>query len=163
MTTGLLVMAAIALIPGQAWAIYYALGPSKDEWGLKYSVAVEDAEPDMVTVKFTLESEGRLKPIHSISLAVHDKQKSSNGSQRFDVKGRLEFKPTADGKRVGQMKIRKDEVDRAILRVLTQNVDGRFQSAAAKYYDIPVAKYLKETAPPSVAAPPAPPSAKVKK
>jgi hypothetical protein len=158
--TGLLAIAAIALIPGQVWAIYYALAPSKDEWGLKYSVAVEDAGGDMVNVKFTLEGEGRLKPIHSISLAVLDKQNSSQGSQRYDVKGRFELKPAGDGKRVGQMQIRKEQADQAIIRVLTQRVDGKFQSSGAAYYDIPLSKHLNDAASPSLAAPP---SGKVKK
>ncbi len=163
LVTGLLAIAAVALIAEQAWAIYFALGPSKDEWGLKYQVEVEDAGSDMVTVKFTLEDEGRLKPIHSVSLSVLDKQKSSKTSRISHVKGRLEFKPTADGKRVGTIQIRKDQVDLASLQVLTQRVDGKFQSAGAAYYDIPLEKHLQDDAAPAVASPLPPASGRVKK
>ena len=160
---GLMAFAVVALVSGRAWAIYFALGPSKDEWGLKYHLEVEDAGSDMLTVKFTLADEGRLKPIHSVSLAVLDKKNSSQASQRYDVKGRLELKPTADGKRVGKIQFRKELADQAIIRVLTQRVDGRFQSAGAAYYDIPLAKHLKEAASPAVASPVPPVSGRVKK
>ena len=160
---GLLVVAALALTAERCWAIYYALGPSMDEWGLKYDVDVEDAGSDMVTVKFTLIDEGRLKPIHSVSLSVLDKAKSSPASKRYTVKGRLEFKTTADGKRVGRIQLRKQEVDLANLQVLTQRVDGKFQSAGAAYYDIALAEHLNETDSPAVASPLPPASGRVKK
>jgi len=160
---GLLSVAVLALLAGKAWAIYYALGPSKDEWGLKYNVEVEDTGADMVNIKFTLADEGRLKPVHSISLAVLDKQHSSPGSHRYDVKGRLDMKPAAEGKRVGQMQLRKELADQAILRVLTQSVGGKFQSAGAAYYDIPLAGHLKDSASPGVASGQASPSAKAKR
>lgn len=153
------VVAAIALISGEAWAIYYALAPSKSEWGLKYSVSVEDTGVDTCRIKFTLADEGRLKPIHSITLAVLDKQHSTQNSRRYDVRGRLELKPTSDGKRMGQIELRKEHLDQAMIRVLTQKVDGKFQSAGAAYYDIPIAKHLKEAAAPGLASPLGPPSA----
>lgn len=156
LATGLLAFAAIALVCGQVWAIYYALGPSKDEWGLKYGVTAEEAGADTV-IKFTLADEGRLRPIHSVTLAILDKQNSTPNSQRFEVKGRLDLKPTADGKRMGQMQLRKDLVDRAMIRILTQRVDGRYQPSAA-YYDIPVAKHLQEANQPGVATRPASPT-----
>jgi hypothetical protein len=160
LATGLLVVAVVALISQQAWAIYYALAPSKDEWGLKYSVEVEDAGGDMVTVKFTLKGEGRLKPIHSISLATLDKQHSSQNSHRYDVRGKFELKSAADGNRVGQMQIPKNQADQAISRVLTQRVDGKFQSSGAAYYDIPLSKHRSEE--PGLASP-LPSTGKVKK
>ena len=92
-----------------------------------------------------------------------DKKNSSQASQRYDVKGRLELKPTADSKRVGKIQFRKELADQAIIRVLTQRVDGRFQSAGAAYYDLPLAKHLKEAASPAVASPVPPVSGRVKK
>lgn len=160
---GLLAVAALALTSESACAIYYSLGPSKDEWGLKYEVAVEDAGAGMVTVKFTLLDEGRLKPVHSVSLSVLDKQHSTANARRFNVVGRLEFKTTPDGKRVGQIKLRKDQVDLGNLQVLTQRVDGKFQSAGAAYYDIPLAKHLNDADSPAVASPPPSASGSVKK
>lgn len=158
-----LTVLALALVAERAWAVYYPLGPSKDEWGLKYDVAVEDAGPDMVTVKFTLIDEGRLKPIHSVSLSVLDKQYSSPNSKTHKVIGRLEFKTTSDGKRVGAIKLRKDSVELGNLKVLTQRVDGQFQSKGAAYYDIPLVKYLNEPGSPAVASPLPSASGRVKK
>lgn len=160
---GLVAVAVITLLAGQAWAIYYALAPSNDEWGLKYEIAVEDAGKDLVTVKFTLADEGRLKPIHSVSLAVLDKQYSSPTSKRYDVKGKFELKPAGDGKRVGQMQIRKDQADQAIVRVLTQRVNGQFQSKGAAYYDIQLSKHLEGGSSFGLASPPAATSGKLKK
>ncbi len=162
LAVGLLVIAALGLISQRAWAVFYSLPASKDEWGLKYHVAVEDAGAGMVTVKFTLIDEGRLKPIHSVSLSVLDKQLSNSRSQTYKVVGRLKFKSTSDGKRVGEIQLRKDLVDLAKLQVLTQRVDGKFQSKGAAYYDIEVAKHL-DDASPAVASPLPSASGKVKK
>jgi hypothetical protein len=60
------VFVVMALLPGLCWAVYYELGPSKDEWGLKYDVAVSDADDDKATIAFTVADEGRLKPFHSV-------------------------------------------------------------------------------------------------
>ena len=60
------VVVAIALLPGPSWAIYYGLGQSNDEWGLKYDVEVNEADRDTLTVVFTLADEGRLKPFYSL-------------------------------------------------------------------------------------------------
>lgn len=160
--SGLLAVVVLTLLAERAWAIYYSLGPSKNEWGLKYDVSVEDAGADMVTVKFTLVDEGRLKPIHSVSLSVLDKQNSTPNSQRYNVVGRLEFKTTSDGKRVGEIRVKKDLVELGTLQVLTQRVDGKFQAKGAAYYDIPLAKHLHEPGSPAVASPLPPASGRVK-
>jgi len=159
----LLAVVALALMAERAYAIYYSLGPSKDEWGLKYDVAVEDAGGDMVTVKITLADEGRLKPVHSVSLSVLDKQNSTKNSQRYTVVGKLELKTTPDGKRVGEIKLRKDLVELGNLQVLTQRVDGKFQSRGAAYYDIPLAKHLGESGSSTAASPQPPASGRIKK
>ena len=39
----MLVAAVTLLTSGRSWAVYNVLGPSKDEWGLKYDVQVSDA------------------------------------------------------------------------------------------------------------------------
>ena len=54
LATSGLVIAAILLIPGFAGAVYYALGPSKDEWGLKYAVEVSPVDSGKLNVRFTL-------------------------------------------------------------------------------------------------------------
>lgn len=155
--TGMLVVAAMALMPGRCWAIYYGLGPSKDEWGLKYDVEVRDAGSDTLTVVFTLADEGRLKPFYSIELIAFSKQADNQGRRSYDVKAPIELKPTQDGKRTGQVQIRRESLDRAKIRILTQMVDGKRQPSGGAYYDIPLAKYLNKA--PAVASPPAAPSA----
>ena len=165
--TGMLVVAAMVLMSGRSWAIYYGLPPSKDEWSLRYDVAVYDARGDKLTVVFTVADEGRLKPIYSIDLVAFSKQTDNQGGRSYDVKAPIELKPTEDGKRVGQVQIRKEFLDRAKIRILTRTVDGKRQPSGGAYYDIPIAKYLNKSpaaassaaasrqAPPSIAAPPA--------
>jgi hypothetical protein len=55
------VVGVLALAAGQCWATFFDLGPSKDEWGLKYDVQVSPAEGNKLNVVFTLADEGRLK------------------------------------------------------------------------------------------------------
>jgi hypothetical protein len=137
----MLVVAAMALMSGRCWAIYYGLGPSKGEWGLKYDVAVHDADGDKLTVVFTLADEGRLKPIYSASVvALSDLNR--DGGQTHLVNTRIDLKKTKDGRRAGQVQIRKDLLGRAQIRILTLMVDGRRQTAGAAYYDIPIEKHL---------------------
>src|SRR5262245_32920171 len=165
--TGVLVLAAMALMSSRCWAIYYGLGPSKDEWGLKYDVEVEDAGNNVLNVTFTLEDEGRLKPFHSIELIAMSRQADNQGRRSYDVKAPFQFKTTEDGKRTATVQIRKEFVNGAQIRILTRMVDGQRQPSGGSYYDIPLKKYF-ETTPegrsPSVASPPAPPTApKIKK
>jgi hypothetical protein len=160
-TTAILVVAAMVLMSGRCWAIYYGLGPSKDEWGLKYDVAVQDADGDKLTVEFTLADEGRLKPIYSASVVALSNP-NRDGGQTHLVNARIDLKSTKDGRRAGQVQIRKELVGRAQIRILTLMVDGKRQTAGAAYYDIPLKKFLNKAAvaaspqaPPSIASPPA--------
>jgi hypothetical protein len=160
LATGALVVAAIVLMSGLSWAMYNGLGPSKDEWKLKYNVEVNAADRDTLNVVFTLADEGRLKPIYSITLVAFSRQTDSQGGRSYDVKAPIELKATANGKRVGQVQIRKEFVNRAMIRILTQTVDGQQQQFAA-FYDIPLTKFLNRApaaasrqAPRSIAAPP---------
>jgi hypothetical protein len=162
LATGVLVVAAIVLMSGRSWAMYHGLGPSKDEWKLKYDVEVNAADSDTLTVVFTLADEGRLKPIYSIELIAFSRQTDSQGGRAYDVKAPIQLKRTKDGKRAGQVQIRKEFVDRAMIRILTLTVDGQQQLSGAAYYDIPLKKFLNKVpaaasrqAPRSMAAPPA--------
>ncbi|HEX3727030.1 MAG TPA: hypothetical protein VHV08_12335 [Pirellulales bacterium] len=139
---GMLVVAAMVLMSERSWAIRQGLGPSKDEWKLKYDVAVHDADGDKVTVVFTLADEGRLKPLYSIDLVAFSKQTDNQGGRTYDVMVPIELKPTEDGKRVGQVQIRKEFVGRAKIRLITLTVDGKRQPSGGAFYDIPIAKYL---------------------
>lgn len=152
--TGMLVVAAIVLMADRSWAIRYGLGPSKDEWQLKYDVAIEDSPGDTLTVVFTLADEGRLKPIYSIDLVAFSKRTDSQGGRSYDVMEPIELKPTGDGKRVGRAHIRKEFLDRAKIRIITLTVDGKRQPSGGAFYDIPIAKYLNKADSPAVASPP---------
>lgn len=158
---GLLFLAALVLMPGRSWAIYNGLGPSKDEWGLKYDVEVNDAGRDTLTVVFTLADEGRLKPFYKIELIAFSKETDDQGGHAYDVKAPIELKTTQDGRRVGQVQIRKEFADRAQFRILTQMVDGQPQRWLA-YYVIPINKFLKK-APAATSPIASPPVSKVTK
>ena len=41
--TGVLAVTAVVLLTSRCWAHWYDLGPSKDEWGLKYDGEVSAA------------------------------------------------------------------------------------------------------------------------
>ncbi len=137
-------VAALVLLPGLCWAVFHELGPSKDEWGLKYDLAVSDAEGDKATVAFTLADEGRLKPIYSLTVVAFSKP-DSQGGRSYDVKAPIELKPTKDGQRAGQVVIPKQFAGRAAIRVLTLTVSGK-RSTSASYYDISLQKHLKKDA-----------------
>ena len=157
---GVLVIAAIVLMSERSWAIRNGLPPSKDEWGLKYDVAVSDADGDMLTVVFTLADEGRLKPFYSLDLVAFSKPDGQNG-RSYDFNEPIKLKPTDDGKRVGRVRIPKKFLDRAQIRIISLMVNGQRQPSGGVFYDIPIKKYLNRAplaaspdAPPSIAAPP---------
>jgi len=160
--TGLLAITAGVWMAGQSWAVFYELPPSKDEWGLKYDVELND-DDDKVNVVFTLADEGRLKPIYSATVIALSRP-DSTGGRTHELEAAIELKTTADGKRAGQVQIGKEFVDRAIIRILTLNVDGRRRPInGAVYYSIPLKKFLNKAptttstqAPATIAAPLAP-------
>ncbi len=137
----MLVVAAMLLTSARSWAIYNVLGPSKDEWGIKYDVEVHDGGGDTATVVFTLADEGRLKPFHSVELIVLSKETDNQGGHSYDVKTPIVLKTTEDGRRVGEVKIRKQFLDRAQIRILTDKFDGQPQQWLANY-EVPIRKFL---------------------
>ncbi len=96
--TGMLVV-AILLMSGRSWAIYYGLGASKDDWGLKYDVVVNEVDHDTLSVEFTLADEGRMKPIYALELIAFSKETDNQGGHGYDVNAPIELKPTKDGRR----------------------------------------------------------------
>jgi hypothetical protein len=161
LATGVLVVAAVILMSGRSWAVFYSLGPSKDEWGLKYDVEVSAAEGDKLNVLFRLADEGRLKPIYSATVVAFSNP-NSDGGRTYLVNAPIDLKSTKDGKLTGQAQMRKEFADRAKIRILTLMVDGRRQTSGAAYYDIPRKKFLNKApvaaspqSPPSIASPPA--------
>ncbi len=143
--TSMLVVIAVVLMTSPIWAHWYALDPSKDEWGLKYDGEV-NAKGDKLIIRFTLGDQGRLKPIHSVFVMAFS---NSNRTGTNLVKSPIEMKPTTDGKLAGQIEIGKEFADRAVIRVFTMTVDGRSYTsgpaAGARYVDIPLKKFLKKS------------------
>jgi len=165
LATGLLVVTAVVLTSSHCWAHWYDLGPSKDEWGLKYEVEVDAANGDKLNVHFTLADQGRLNPVHSVFMMVFSNP-ARDGSRTFLVKAPITMKPNADGNLTGQMELGKELANRAVIRIFTFTVDGRSQAAGptagARYYDIPLKTFLKKApaaassqSPSSIASPPA--------
>jgi hypothetical protein len=161
LATGVIVVALVVLMSGRSWAVYYWLGPSKDEWGLKYDVQVNAADGDKLNVLFTLADEGRLKPIYSATVVAFSNP-NSDGGRSYLVNAQIDLKSTKEGKLAGQTQIRKEFADRAMIRILTLMVDGRQRPTnGAAYYDIPLKKFLNKRpvaassqATPSIASPP---------
>ena len=153
----ILVVAVVALMSGRCWAIFNGLDPSEDDWGVKYDVAVTQADKDNLNVVFTLADEGRLKPFWKLELISMSKPADNQGSLMYDMRSPFELKTTADGLRAGQVQIRKEFADSAMIRILTLTVDGQRQTRGAAYYDIPLNKYLKKAPAPGspMASPPA--------
>lgn len=165
---GVLVATTVVLMTSRSWAHWYDLGPSKDEWGLKYEGKVDVANGDKLRVQFTIADQGRLKPIHSVFVMAFSNPDRTGTNL---VKTFISMKPTQDGKLTGQTEVGKEFANRAVIRIFTGTVDGRSQmagpTAGARYYDIPLTKFLKK--PPLAASPQsrssiaAPPASKVTK
>ena len=147
LATGVLVVTAVVLMTSRSWAHWYDLGPSKDEWGLKYDGEVDAADGDKLNVRFTISDQGRLRPIHSVFVMAFSNPDRS-GNRMFLVKTPISMKPTKDGKLTGQGEVGKEFADRAVIRIFTLTMDGRSlmagPTAGARYYDIPLKKFLKK-------------------
>jgi hypothetical protein len=148
----MLVVAVMLLTSGRSWAIYNVLGPAKDEWGVKYDVQVNDNGGDKVTVVFTLNDEGRLKPFYSVELIAMNPEVDGQGGHGYDVKTKFDLKPTPDGRRVGQLQVSREFLDRCQVRILSDKFDGQAQQWLA-CYEISVKKFI-DKEPASVASPP---------
>ena len=155
LAVSLLVVAAVVLMSGRCWAVFNMLGPSKDEWGLKYDLEVTAVDANNLNVRFTLADAGRLRPIHSATVVAFSKP-DIMGGQSYLVKARIKLTPTKDGKAAGQVQIRREFFNIAMIRILTLTVDGRRQTDGAAYYDIPIKRFINKT--PVAASPQAPAS-----
>jgi hypothetical protein len=147
LATGVLVVTAVVLMTSRSWAHWYELGPSKDEWGLKYDGEVDAADGDELNVHFTIADQGRLKPVHSVFVMALSNPDHS-GSRTYLLKAPITLKPTKDGKLTGQGEVGKEFANRAVIRIFTLTVDGQSQmagpTAVARYCDIPLEKFLKK-------------------
>lgn len=138
---GLMVVAAIVVLPAIGWAVYFPLGPSEDHWGLKYDVRLSEAEGDKLNVHFTLADEGRLKPIHSAVIVVLS-ELDSNGSRTYLMKTPIPLKSTANGALEGQLQMPRKYSDIGVIRIFTRMVDGRRQQGGTAYYAIPLKDFV---------------------
>lgn len=159
----LLVVAATVLTAGRSLAIHYDLGPSEDEWGLKYDVELQPAAGGKVNVRFTLADAGRLRPIYSVTVIAFSKTADAQGGRVSELKAPIELSPLKDGRYAGEAEIGKEFLDRAQIRILTLTFDGKRQTKGARYFDIPIQKFVNRTptatapkTPPTVATPPTP-------
>jgi hypothetical protein len=143
LATGLLVVVAVVLMSSRSWAIYYELGPSKDEWGLKYDGEVTATNDGKLNVTFTLADQGRLKPIHSVHIFAMTPP-NPDGSRTYLLKAPMTLKPTQDGKQTGQLQIGRELANLAVVRIFSYTVDGQPQKQGVRYYDIPVRKFIKK-------------------
>jgi hypothetical protein len=97
LATGVLAVIAVVLLTSRCWAHWYELGPTKDEWGLKYDGEVEAAKGDKLNVHFTITDQGRLKSVHSVFvMALSNPDRS--GSRTYLLKTPMNMEQTADGK-----------------------------------------------------------------
>ena len=89
-----------------------------------------------------------------------------SGSRTYLLKERITLKRTRDGDLTGPVEVRREFVNRAVIRIFTYTIDGRSQmvgpTAGARYYDIPLRKFLKKAplaaspqSPSFIASPPA--------
>jgi hypothetical protein len=148
--TGVLAVAMMALMSSHCWAVYYELGPSKDEWGLKYDGNVTVTNDGKLNVQFTLADQGRLKPIHSVHIFALTPP-GRDGSRTYLLKAPMAMTPTADGKMSGELQIGGHLRDTAVVRIFSYTVDGQPQRLGVRYYDIPIKKFMKKA--PVAAAP----------
>jgi hypothetical protein len=147
--TGLLVIAAAFLITGRCLAVYVPLGPSADDWGLKFDVQITAGDGDQMNVAFTLKDQGRLKPIATATLVAFS-DPGRDGSRTFLAQTPIVMQPTKDGTLTGRASIHKKLIERAQIRILTFTVNGRQQTGGAASYYIPLKRFLTQA---PVAAP----------
>jgi hypothetical protein len=157
----MLAVVVVLLMSDRSFAIYYGLGSSKDDWGMKYDVEVNDAGRDTVSVVFTVADEGRLKPFDLIELIAFNRETDEQGGHSYDVKSPIVLKKTKDGRLAGQVEMPKQFLDRAQIRILTRTLDGKAQSGLS-YYEIPIKKLLNKS-PAAASNLASPPAAKVTK
>lgn len=131
------IVVALAIPASCAFALGFRLGESKDQLKLKYNVSVYDHDTGRVTVRFTLEDEGRLKPITSIDLHIPSDEMHEGGGFKSDLT--ISMAVSKEGaKQVGRVHIRKDWASRAEIHIKTGQLDGKREKATWYYHAIPL-------------------------
>ncbi len=131
------IVAAVAIPASCALALGFKLSESKDDLNLKYDVSVYDHDTGRVTIKFTLEGEGRLKPLSSIDLHIPSDGKHDGGGFKSDLT--ISMAMRKDGtKQVGRIHIRKDWAQRAEIQLKTGHLEGKQEALTWYYHAIPL-------------------------
>jgi len=135
----LLLLAALFLPAGRALAMGEILGETREQLKLKYEVKVQDPDNGQVQVEFTLEDEGRMKPLDAVELAIP----KQDGSGTYDLTANLSVRED-QGKRVARFNLKKEWAARAEIWLNTYHFDGKPLVMTHYHYLIPVAQYLKK-------------------
>jgi hypothetical protein len=141
------VIATIVLAASFAWALGHELGETKEQLRLKYDVSVYDHGTGRVTVTFTLEDEGRLKPLSSVDLHFPSKDQHAGGGHMSDLTVSLAMSKADDGKQTARIHLKKEFAEQAELQLKTWHLDGHHSPRTWYYHNIPIAKYMKAEGP----------------
>ena len=138
--------AALVIPAGFALGIGLKLGGSKEKLQLKYDVSVYDHDTGRVTVTFSLEDEGRLKPIDSIDLSIPSEEKHASGGFKSDLTISMAARPEGN-KRVARVHLRKDWAARAEIQLKTGHLDGKQEPRAWYFHSIPLKELVARAKP----------------
>lgn len=138
----LVAAAAIVGSSGAALGIGFILGETKEELKLKCDVSVKDHGTGRVTAVFTLEDEGRLKPLDEVQLVIPGQEKNADGGHWMDLVVSIDMREIEGGKRVGRIHIRKELARRAEIQLNTHTKDGNLDPLTRLHHVIPLAKYM---------------------
>ncbi|MCM2369212.1 hypothetical protein [Aporhodopirellula aestuarii] len=131
------IVAALAIPASFAMALGFQLGESREQLKLKYDISVYDHDTGRVTVKFTLEDEGRLKPITSIDFHIPSTEAHDGGGFKSDLT--ISMATSNEGtKQVGRIHIRKDWAEQAEIQIKTGHLDGKQEARTWYYHTIPL-------------------------
>ncbi len=134
----LMVLAALVLAAGAAWAMGFQLGETKEQLRLKYDVSSVDHGTGRVTVNLTIADEGRLKPLDSVDLVIP----SNDGTGFVDLSLPLATRKVG-GKLLASVHLKRELADRAEIQLRTSTLDGKKEALTWWYHVIPIAKYIK--------------------
>ena len=131
------IVAAIAIPTSCAVAIGFRLGQSKESLNLKYELSVYDHDTGRVTVTFSLEDAGRLKPVSSIDLHIPSEEMHDGGGRKSDLTMSMATRKEGT-KQVARIHIRKDWAERAEIHIKTGHLDGKQQMMTWYFHAIPL-------------------------
>ncbi len=135
-----MVLAALLVTAGVAWALGFELGESKAELELDYAVEVTDHGTGRVTIVLTIADAGRLAPLTAVDLNIPNDE-TEDGSGYVDLSVALAASDV-DGKQEYSVHILRDLAERASLRLRTGYLDGKQEPLTWYYHSIPIADYL---------------------